>query len=133
MAGATKHERSSELRDVVDEALDTMPNLTDNVRAAFGRLIDVLESSGDAVVFPAEASLSTTQAADLLGVSRMTVVRLVDRGELHADTSSVHRRIPVSELKRYQTEFRRRQRTAMSELAEDITATTPADRVIETR
>ncbi|GAA1365262.1 helix-turn-helix domain-containing protein [Brevibacterium luteolum] len=133
MAGATKHERSSELRDVVDEALDTMPNLTDNVRAAFGRLIDVLESSGDAVVFPAEASLSTTQAADLLGVSRMTVVRLIDRGELHADTSSVHRRIPVSELKRYQTEFRRRQRTAMSELAEDITATTPADRVIETR
>ncbi|MGJ7538760.1 helix-turn-helix domain-containing protein [Brevibacterium luteolum] len=133
MAGATKHERSSELRDVVDEALDTMPNLTDNVRAAFGRLIDVLESSGDAVVFPAEASLSTTQAADLLGVSRMTVVRLIDRGELHADTSSVHRRIPVSELKRYQTEFRRRQRTAMSEFAEDITATTPADRVIETR
>lgn len=133
MAGATKHERSSELRDVVDEALDTMPNLTDNVRAAFGRLIDVLESSGDAVVFPAEASLSTTQAADLLGVSRMTVVRLIDRGELHADASSVHRRIPVSELKRYQTEFRRRQRTAMSELAEDITATTPADRVIETR
>ncbi len=133
MAGATKHERSSELRDVVDEALDTMPNLTDNVRAAFGRLIDVLESSGDAVVFPAEASLSTTQAADLLGVSRMTVVRLIDRGELHADTSSVHRRIPVSELKRYQTEFRRRQRTAMSELAEDITAATPADRVIETR
>lgn len=133
MAGATKHERSSELRDVVDEALDTMPNLTDNVRAAFGRLIDVLESSGDAVVFPAEASLSTTQAADLLGVSRMTVVRLIDRGELHADTSSVHRRIPVSELKRYQTEFRRRQRTAMSELAEDITATTLADRVIETR
>ncbi|MCT1922357.1 helix-turn-helix domain-containing protein [Brevibacterium luteolum] len=133
MAGATKHERSSELRDVVDEALDTMPNLTDNVRAAFGGLIDVLESSGDAVVFPAEASLSTTQAADLLGVSRMTVVRLIDRGELHADTSSVHRRIPVSELKRYQTEFRRRQRTAMSELAEDITATTPADRVIETR
>ncbi|MCT1656961.1 helix-turn-helix domain-containing protein [Brevibacterium luteolum] len=133
MAGATKHERSSELRDVVDEALDTMPNLTDNVRAAFGRLIDVLESSGDAVVFPAEASLSTTQAADLLGVSRMTVVRLIDRGELHAGTSSVHRRIPVSELKRYQTEFRRRQRTAMSELAEDITATTPADRVIETR
>ena len=110
-----------------------MPNLTDNVRAAFGRLIDVLESSGDAVVFPAEASLSTTQAADLLGVSRMTVVRLIDRGELHADTSSVHRRIPVSELKRYQTEFRRRQRTAMSELAEDITAATPADRVIETR
>lgn len=133
MAEAPKHERSSELRDVVDEALDTMPNLTDNVRAAFGRLIDVLESSGDAVVFPAEASLSTTQAADLLGVSRMTVVRLIDRGELHADTSSVHRRIPVSELKRYQTEFRRRQRTAMSEFAEDITATTPADRVIETR
>lgn len=87
----------------------------------------------DAVVFPTEATLSATQAADVLGVSRMTVVRLIDRGELRADTSSVHPRIPASEVKRYQTGFRLRQREAMAELAEDFTASMPADRVIETR
>lgn len=133
MAGAIAHDKASQLREAVDEALRGAPEITDSARAAFARLLDVLESSDDAVVFPAEATISTSQAATLLGVSRMTVVRLVDRGQLRAETSAVHRRIPVSELARYQAETRTRRRSAMAELASDVTEATPADRVIETR
>lgn len=121
------------LRDAVDEALRVAPDITDSARAAFARLVDVLETSDDAVVFPAEATISTSHAAALLGVSRMTVVRLVDRGEMRAVTNAVHRRIPVAELARYQAETRTRRRSAMAELAGDVTGDTPADRVIETR
>ncbi|NYG35536.1 helix-turn-helix domain-containing protein [Janibacter alkaliphilus] len=133
MAGAIAHEKAVQLREAVDEALRGTPEITDTARAAFARLLDVLESSDDAVVFPAEATISTSQAAALLGVSRMTVVRLVDRGDLQAETSAVHRRISVSELARYQAEAQSRRRSAMTELAGDVTAATPADRVIETR
>ena len=56
-----------------------------------------------------------------------------DRGELRAETRAVHRRIPVSELARYQAETRTRRRSAMAELTGDVTEATPADRVIETR
>lgn len=133
MAGAIAHDTASQLRDAMDEALRAAPEITDSARAAFARLVDVLESSDDAVVFPAEATISTGQAAALLGVSRMTVVRLVERGELRAETTAVHRRIPVSELARYQAETRTRRRSAMAELAGDVTEGTPADRVIETR
>lgn len=133
MTGATTHTKRSQLREAADTALCHAPDITDSDRAAFTQLVDVLESSGSAVIFPSEALLSTTQVAALLGVSRMTVVRLVDRGELRADTRTTHRRIPASELSRYEAEAQSRQRSAIAELAGDITESTPPDRIIRTR
>lgn len=63
----------------------------------------------------------------------MTVVRLVDRGELAAEGGAVHRRISVSELARFQSESGRRRRVAVAELAADIDQDTPPDEVISTR
>ena len=63
----------------------------------------------------------------------MTVVRLVDPGELTAEGGAVHCRIFVSELARYQAESGRRRRSAMAELADAISEGTPPDQVIETR
>lgn len=117
----------------MDEVLRTSPEVPATARAALGRLVDVLESSTDAVVFPADATVTTQQAAELLGVSRMTVVRLVDRGELNAEGGAVHRRIFVSELARYQADSAQRRRTALAKLAHDIDDGTPPDQVIATR
>ena len=103
------------------------------VLEAFGRLVDVLEVNADAVVFPADATVSTQQAAALLGISRMTVVRLIDRGELAVEGGAVHRRISVSELARYQTESSRRRQAAIANLAGDLEEDTPPDEVIDTR
>lgn len=133
MAGAIAHEQAQHLRTALDGVLRASPALPESALAAFGRLVDVLESNSDAVVFAADATVTTQQAAALLGVSRMTVVRLVDRGELAAEGGAVHRRISVSELARYQTERSRRRRTALAELTSEIGESTPADQVIETR
>ena len=133
MAGAIAHEQAQHLRAAVGEILRTSPEVPATAVAAFGRLVDVLESNADAVVFAADASVSTQQAAALLGVSRMTVVRLVDRGELSAEGGAVHRRIFVSELARYQADSARRRRSALAELAHGIDDGTPPDQVIATR
>jgi len=133
MTGAIAHDEAQQLRAALDDLLRSSPDISDNARAAFVRLVDVLEANRDAVVFAADETVSTQQAAALLGVSRMTVVRLVDRGELHVEGGAVHRRIFVSELARYQAESSRRRRSALAELAGDIDQDTPADRVIETR
>ncbi|PZS31076.1 MAG: hypothetical protein DLM58_12460 [Pseudonocardiales bacterium] len=45
----------------------------------------MLEANADDVVFSADATVSTQLGAALLGVSRTTDVRLVDRGELTAE------------------------------------------------
>jgi len=133
MTGAIAPEVAQRLRASVGELLSSSSEIPATALAAFGRLVDVLEVDADAVVFSASATVSTQQAATLLGVSRMTVVRLVDRGELKVEVGAVHRRISVSELARYQTESGRLRRSAIAELADDIDENTPPDEVINTR
>lgn len=133
MAGAIAQTTATQLRAVVDDILRDRHDVPAAAAAAFGVLVDVLEVSPDAVIFPADQTISTQQAAVLLGVSRMTVVRLIDRGELAADTTAVHRRIPVSELARYQRESKARRSAALDQLAGDIGENTAPDEVISTR
>ncbi len=77
--------------------------------------------------------VSTQKAAELLGVSRMTVVRLIDRGELAAEGGGVHRRIAVAELARYRAASAARRTAALHSLAQEISGDTPPDQVIITR
>lgn len=133
MAGAIAQDTAEHLRAALDKVLRDSPEVSATALAAFARLVEVLETSADAVVFAADATLSTQQVAALLGVSRMTVVRLVERGELSAEGGAVHRRIAVSELARYQAEASARRRSAIDQLAGELDEDTPPDEVIKTR
>src|SRR5699024_449479 len=133
MSEALTPEVAAQLRDAVGRVLHAVPAVPASAHAAVARLIDVLEASADAVIFPSDALISTSEAAALLGVSRMTVVRLIDSGRLRAQTSTTHRRVAVSDLARYRAETAARRSAAVAELAGDITETTPDDRVIATR
>lgn len=132
MVGALNQAEAAELQVVIDE-LSAGHELSEPVRSALAQLLDALEASPAVVIFPADSFVSTTQAADLLGVSRMTVTRLVDRGDLTAEGGRVHRRISVRELARYRTDRARRRRSALLSLAEEIDDDTPPDAVVETR
>lgn len=136
MAPAIAHDHAQRLRDALNRVFHEAEDSFDSAAAArdaFLRLVDVLESSPEAVVFPSDAMLSTQQAADLLGVSRMTIVRLIDRGELSAQEGGVHRRIAASELARYRVASTDRRRAALRDLAREIGDGTPPDEVISTR
>lgn len=136
MTAAIAHDQAQRLREALErvfrETGDSI-DVSDTAREAFLRLVDVLESSPEAVVLPSDTLLSTQQAADLLGVSRMTIVRLIDRGELFAKGGGVHRRIAASELARYQVSRDLRRRTALHDLTQEITDGTPPDQIISTR
>lgn len=137
MTGLLAHDDAQRLRSAIADALgsssDDSGSTTEPTRSALFRVLDVLESSGGAVVLPADAFVSTQQAAELLGVSRMTVVRLIDRGELAAEGGGVHRKIAAAEIERYRADTQARRRVALHELAQDVTDDLPADRVIGTR
>ncbi|MFD1827113.1 helix-turn-helix domain-containing protein [Mumia zhuanghuii] len=136
MAGAIAHDQAERLRaaleGVFQEPKDS-PDVSDSARDTFLRLVDVLESNAEAVVLPSETLVSTQQAADFLGVSRMTVVRLIDRGDLVAEGGGVHRRVAASEVARYREASAHRRRAALHELAQEIGEDTPPDQVIRTR
>lgn len=136
MMGAIAHEQARQLRSAVDKMfheLSESSGVPESARNAFLRLVDVLESNSEVIVLPSETFMTTQQAADLLGVSRMTVVRLIDRGELATEGGGVHRRIAAAELARYRAASAARRRSALHELSQEIDDSTPPDQVIRTR
>lgn len=136
MAGAIAHDQAQRIRAALDGVFSDSGNsldVSDSARDAFLRLVDVLESSSEAVVFPSDTVVSTQKAAEMLCVSRMTVVRLIDRGELAAEGGGVHRRIAVAELARYRASSAAQRTAALHSLAQEISEDTPPDQVISTR
>jgi excisionase family DNA binding protein len=74
-------------------------------------------SQGMAItVAPQHTVLTTSQAADLLGVSRPTLVRLLEAGEIPFDKPGRHRRIRLRDLLAYQQRARRARAAGLDEM-----------------
>jgi excisionase family DNA binding protein len=65
----------------------------------------------------AHAELTTQHGADLLGLSRTYVVRLIDGGSLPAHMAGTHRRLLASDVLAYRT-HRASKLAALEELTE---------------
>jgi excisionase family DNA binding protein len=116
------------LRDRGRQAADTCPRLT----APDGRTVDLPEpmfevllqvaaamQAGLAVtVVPHHLTLSTQEAADLLRISRTTLVRLLETGAIPFEKPSRHRKVRLDDL----LEYRRRQRAAADLAFADMVA-----------
>lgn len=72
---------------------------------------------GDAVVIsPVHRELTTTEAADLLNMSRQFLTRLLERGEIPFTLIGRHRRIRLSDLLAYKHNRHVKRREALREL-----------------
>lgn len=90
--------------------------LSGDLAAAVVELLDAATRGETVEIEALPAELTTGQAADLLGVSRPTVVSLVDRGELPARKIGTHRRLRVEDVLAYRARRREQRRTALDEL-----------------
>jgi excisionase family DNA binding protein len=70
-------------------------------------------------VIPQNALLTTQEAAELLGISRPTLVRLVEDGEIPYERRGRHRRIMLADLLAYQASMRRERREALDRMAQE--------------
>jgi 3,4-dihydroxy 2-butanone 4-phosphate synthase / GTP cyclohydrolase II len=80
---------------------------------AFHALVETLSqmARGNAVaITPIAAELTTQQAADLLGISRPHLVKLLDRGDLPHRKIGTHRRVTAADLLTYRQQAAARQR-----------------------
>lgn len=86
-------------------------------------------------VAPMEQRMTTQQAADFLGISRPTLVKLLERGEIPFDQPGAgrHRRVRLNDILEYQNKMHSRQRTALDELTEEGAAAGLYDNVPDYR
>ena len=75
--------------------------LTEEMAEAFYAVASGLAEGRTVVVGTAEEDLTTTQAAAELGMSRPTLISLLQAGELDYHMVGSHRRVPRSEVLRY--------------------------------
>jgi excisionase family DNA binding protein len=70
-------------------------------------------------VIPQNALLTTQEATELLGISRPTLVRLLEDGAMAYEQRGSHRRIMLSDLLAYQASMRRERREALDRMAQE--------------
>lgn len=83
---------------------------------------------GDAVaISPLHRRLSTTEAGDLLGVSRQYLTRLIDRGEIPCDRTGRHRRLKLSDVIAFKQKRSASRRRVLDDLTADAAAAAAYD------
>lgn len=79
-------------------------------------LVALLAADKAALITPLSRDLTTQQAANLLGVSRPTLIRLLDNGAIPYTRVRSHRRIRLADLLAYRDADRTERRQRIDEL-----------------
>lgn len=87
--------------------------------AAARLLVQILDemSRGNAVkIIPVHAELTTQEAADLLNVSRPTLIQMLDQGLISYRKVGTHRRIPFIKAMEYKKDLEAQRLATLAEL-----------------
>lgn len=98
--------------DSVNVALSLPRKIAEKVLA----LLDAERTTG-AVVVPAKELFTTTEAAMMLGLSRPTLMKLIESGEITHVKVGTHHRVPAQALLEFQRARRARREKAAEALA----------------
>lgn len=105
---------------LVGAAPDDRVELPVEIYRVLRKVVDALQRGLAVTVAPVAQTLTTQQAADLLGVSRPTVVKLLDEGKIPFERAGTHRRILLRDLLGYRERRRAEQYAALEATAVSI-------------
>jgi excisionase family DNA binding protein len=86
------------------------------------QVIEVMRQGKATLVAPQGLLLTTQEAADFLGVSRPTLVKLLEDGAIPFEKPNRHRRVRLQDLLDFQARRRDEQRAALNQLTEEASA-----------
>lgn len=122
LSGASEHDRVE---------------LTEQLHEILKRVVSALSHGQSISILTRDQEVSTQQAAEILGLSRPTVVRLIDDGELRAHVpGAVRRKLRLAEVLAYREELRARRNKFITESSDafgDVDDSEVADLLDEAR
>lgn len=90
--------------------------LTEQLHAILKQVVQALSNGQSISILTRDQEISTQQAAEVLGVSRPTVVKLIDDGELSAHVpGTVRRKLRLADVLAYREELRARRNQFLTE------------------
>lgn len=90
--------------------------LPPEVSDAFEQIVDLLSQGQGVTVVPHHQLLTTQEAAGLLNVSRPTLVKLLEAGELPFEMRGRHRRVRLQDVLDFQHSLRKERADALDEM-----------------
>lgn len=84
------------------------------------QVVEAMRNGLAVTVVPQSLTLTTQQGADLLGVSRPTLIKLLDGGRIPFERVGMHRRIQLRDLLAYREKRREEQYAALEATAVSI-------------
>ncbi len=98
------------------------------------QVVEVMRQGKAILVAPQGLLLTTQEAADFLGISRPTLVKLLEHGAIPFEKPNRHRRVRLQDLLDFRARRQEEQRAALNELTEESSRLglydgTPADYV----
>lgn len=80
------------------------------------QVVEALQAGKAITVAPLEQRLTTQQAADLLGVSRPTLIKLLEENEIPYEQPGRHRRVRLSDVLAYRQRRRQERRARLADV-----------------
>lgn len=105
--------------------------LTERLYEVLERVAHALSHGQSISILTRDREISPQQAAEILGLSRPTIVRLIENGELHAHVpGAVRRKLRLADVIAYRAELRARRNRFITESSAEF-ADAEADEVAE--
>lgn len=90
--------------------------LTEQLHAILKQVVQAMSHGQSISILTRDQEITTQQAAEILGLSRPTVVRLIDEGELQAHVpGAVRRKLRLADVLAYREELRARRNRFITE------------------
>lgn len=125
LAGAAEQERQAKL--VGPDGTEVA--LPDEVYGVLREVADAMTQGLAITIAPQHAVLTTQQAAEMLHISRPTLVRLLEDGEIPFEQRGRHRKVRLVDVLDYQERSRHQRKTMLDELTHSAGEDGTADKI----
>ena len=117
LASHIRNSDPMELRIPDDPSPEGMVKLPLSAARMLVRILEEMARGNAVTLIPVHAELTTQEAAEMLNISRPSLIQLLEQGKIDYRRVGTHRRVRFEGLMKYKTDAEAARRAALEELA----------------